>query len=216
MKNLYFSALVSCSLLAGTMTYGQPDAPPQPGETGAVRQGSPVYLTSYMENKLVIIRWRVFNEAFTDHYIVERSTDNVNFEPLHEIVAQGGGDGDYSYQDGDSYPSSEVNYYRLKIVDEDGNAVYSSVVETDRLGRKPPVLKPTVLHMGGTLNVTDSYYSQPLMINFFNQGGVRVGSFMVNSTSFDIPVGNWNKGIYFYRISDATHPLIDAGKIMVL
>lgn len=24
------------------------------------------------------------------------------------------------------------------------------------------------------------------------------------------------KGIYFYRISDATHPLIDAGKILVL
>ena len=109
-----------------------------------------------------------------------------------------------------------MNYYRLKIVDQDGNATYSPVVESDRPGRKPPVLQPTVLHMGGTLHVADTYYSQPLSINFFNQGGVRVGSFMVNGTAFDIPISGWNKGIYFYRISDATHPLIDAGKILVL
>lgn len=198
MKNLYFSALMSCGLLAAAAAYGQPD------------------LMAYRENKLVIIRWRVLNEAFTDHYTVERSTDNVNFAPLHDIVAQGGDDGDYSYQDGDSYPSSVVNYYRLKIVDKDGNATWSPVVETDRLGRKPPVLQPTVLYMGGTLHVTDSWYSQPLTINFFSQGGVRVGSFIVNSTAFDIPIGGWVKGIYFYRISDATHPLIDAGKILVL
>ena len=198
MKNLYFSALMSCGLLTAVVACGQSD------------------LTAYRDNKLVIIRWRAVNESFTDHYTVERSTDNVNFEPLHDIVAQGGGDGDYSYQDGDSYPSSVVNYYRLKIVDQDGNVTWSPVVQTDRLGRKPPVLQPTVLHVGGTLHVADSYYAQPLFINFFSQGGVRVGSFIVNSTAFDIPIGGWVKGIYFYRISDATHPLIDAGKILVL
>ena len=201
MKALYFSALISCGILAGVNAHSQ-DSPP--------------YLTAYLENKLVIIHWRVLDESFTDHYTVERSTDNITFEPLHDIVARGGNEGDYSYEDGDSYPPSTVNYYRIKIVDEDGNATYSPVAETDRLGRKPPVLKPTVLHLGGTLHVSDSYYSEPLIINFFNRGGQRVGSFLVNSTDFDIPISNWDKGIYFYRVSDAVHPLIDAGKIMVL
>ncbi|MBN9381695.1 MAG: hypothetical protein J0H74_13070 [Chitinophagaceae bacterium] len=209
MKAHYFFALVSCSLLTGTMAYSQP------GQTDATA-GLPASLSAYRDNNLVIIRWRMVNETFTDHYTVERSIDNVNFTPLHDMPAQGGGDGDYFYQDGDSYPSSGVNFYRLKIVDEDGNSVYSSVVRTDRLGKKPPVLSPTVLHMGGTLHVTDAWYSQPLIINFFNQGGMRVGSFIVNSTAFDIPVDSWTKGIYIYRISDATHPLIDTGKIMIL
>ncbi|HVU55535.1 MAG TPA: hypothetical protein VHD83_10795 [Puia sp.] len=201
MKNIFFSALIGCCLLTGAVAYGQ---------------GAPAYIAAYVENKLVIIRWRVFDESFTDHYTVERSTDNVNFEPLHDLVAQGGSDGDYSYEDGDSYPSSKINYYRVKIVDRQGNAQYSPVVETDRPGRRPPVLSPTVLHMGGTLHVTDAYYSQPLSINFFNQAGRMVGSFLVNGTAFDIPISTWDKGIYFYRISDGTHPLIDAGKIMVL
>jgi len=216
MKNLYFSALISCSLLAGATSYGQYDDASTPVETVAVRQGFPASFTAYRESRLVILRWHMVNELFIDHYTVERSTDNVNFEPLHNLVAQSTGDGEYDYQDGDSYPPSVVNYYRLKIVDQDGNAVYTPVVETDRLGRKPPVLSPSVLHMGGTLHVTDTYYTTPLTINFFDRSGTRMGSFLVNGTAFDIPISNWSKGMYFYRISDATHPLIDAGKIMVL
>jgi len=43
-----------------------------------------------------------------------------------------------------------------------------------------------------------------------------MGSFLVNSTAFDIHSTSRSTGMYFYRISDATHPLIDAGRIMVL
>jgi hypothetical protein len=199
MKSLYFSALITCGLLTGAVAHAQPTA-----------------FDAYMENKLVIIRWRMVNEAFIDHYTIERSTDNRNFYPLHDLPVQGAADGDYKYEDGDGYPSSGVNYYRLKIVDNDGNAVYSPVAETDRLGRRPPVLRPTVLNAGGTLHVTDTYYTQPLTVDLYSREGTRIGSFIVNSTAFDIPVDNWTKGIYFYRISDATHPLIDAGKILVL
>ena len=82
-------------------------------------------------------------------------------------------------------------------------------------GKKMPALTPTVLNMGGTLRV-GPYYQQPVMVNFFNESGMKVGAYMVNSTSFNINTSGWGKGIFFYRISDATHPLIDAGKIMVL
>lgn len=227
MKTLYLFALVSCSLLADTIAYGQsegqlpPPVTPPVGTvtagTEAVRQGYPAVFNAYMDNKLVVIRWRMVNEAFIDHYTIERSTDNKNFFPLHDMPAQSVSDGDYKYEDGDGYPSSGVNYYRLKIVDYDGNAVYSPVAETDRLGRRPPVLRPTVLNAGGgTLHITDTYYTQPLTIDLYSQEGTRIGSFIVSGTAFDIPVDNWSKGIYFYRVSDSTHPLIDAGKIMIL
>jgi hypothetical protein len=226
MKNIYFSALITSGLLTGIMAYGQSEVQPPPPVTppvgtvtaGAetVRQGYPMMFDAYMDNKVVIIRWRMVNEAFIDHYTIERSTDNKNFFPLHDMPAQSVSDGDYKYEDGDGYPSSGVNYYRLKIVDYDGNAVYSPVAETDRLGRRPPVLRPTVLNAGGTLHVTDAYYTQPLTIDLYSQEGTRIGSFIVNGTAFDIPVNNWSKGIYFYRVSDSTHPLIDAGKIMIL
>jgi hypothetical protein len=41
-------------------------------------------------------------------------------------------------------------------------------------------------------------------------------SVLVNSSSFNINTTGWAKGLIFYRISDKTHPLIDAGKIMIL
>ena len=81
--------------------------------------------------------------------------------------------------------------------------------------RRTPVLKPTILQTGSTIRM-DNYHEQPLTVNFFNANGRLMGSFIVNSTSFDIPTTGWNKGVFFYRISDATHPLITAGKIMII
>jgi hypothetical protein len=69
--------------------------------------------------------------------------------------------------------------------------------------------------MGETLRI-DPYYREPVMVNVFNQSGMRVAGYMVNSSSFNVNTSSWGKGVFFYRISDASHPLIDAGKIMVL
>ena len=80
--------------------------------------------------------------------------------------------------------------------------------------RRTPTLKPTVLHMGGTLRM-DNFHEQPLQVNFYTAGGAIIAGYMVNSTSFNVNTEGWATGIVFYRISDENHALISAGKILV-
>lgn len=217
MKNSIFSGLIFCSLLlAAAQTNGQTFE----------QNGTPIFVSSadhsafnaYPQDNIVVLRWKTGNERDVDRYVIERSDDTLHFNSMDEVVAKGSIDQDSqdsSYSDMDSYPASPINYYRLRTIMKDGSSSVSDFVRVDMNTAKMPVLYPSVLHMGGTLRM-NNYHEQPITVNFFNERGTLMGSFMVNSTSFDIPSQGWGRGIFFYRISDETHPLINAGKIMIL
>ncbi len=214
MKKVYFSALIFCGLLIAAQTNGQSSGGTIIPDKGVQGPASTFNAFSEDNSNIVRISWRTSNENNIDHFVVEHSTDSVYFSPMHEVLSQGG-TGHFSYEDEDGYPASPDNYYRLVTVTKDGSSYYSPVIPVYMTGKKMPFLKPTVLHMGETLQV-DPYYRSPVTINFFNESGMRVAAYMVNSSYFNINTSGWGKGIFFYRISDASHPLIDAGKIMVL
>jgi hypothetical protein len=213
MKKIFFSGLISCSLLVAVQTRAQ--------SIGDNEQ--PVILSSidhsafyaYPENNIAILRWGAGNETNVDHYVIERSGDSVHFDALHEVVSKGAVDGDSVYEDSDPYPGTPIHFYRLVTVMKDGNTIYSPAVKVVIDPEGEPVLVPTVLNMGATLRL-ENYHDQLLTINFFNAGGALLKSVLVNSSSFNINTTGWARGIIFYRISDGTHPLIDAGKIMIL
>jgi hypothetical protein len=217
MKKLHFSGLISCGLLlAAAQTMGQFE---QNGESVTTSTANHTGLLAYPENEnIIVLRWFAGNEQLIDHYTIEKSTDSSYFNPMHEVVARGTVEGsgslDSSYQDEDSYPTSPVNYYRLVTVMKDGSSIYSSVVRVDVNDKRTPILKPTVLHMDATLRV-DNFHEQPLQVNFYTASGAIVASYMINSTAFNVNSGNWPKGIIFYRISDQSHALVNAGRILV-
>jgi hypothetical protein len=215
MKKFYFSALIFCGLFATAQTTAQPSGAVIVPAREEQDPGATFIAYSERNSNIVKIRWQASNENNIDHFVVERSTDNIHFGPLHEVVAKGGVVVDPSYEDGDSYPATQVNYYRLAVITKDGNTSYSPAIGVDMTGKRMPALAPTVLHMGETLRV-EPYYRDPVTINFFNQSGMRIRTYMVNGSSFNINTSGWGTGVFFYRISDATHPLIDAGKVMVL
>lgn len=199
MKKFYFSALVLFLMSISQAGYSQISN-----------------FTAHFENNIVMLHWQTGNEVNTDHYVVEHSLDSVHFAPLHEIVAIRGSDKITDYDDADSYPNDRTNYYRIKEVSKDDQAFYSPFVRVDMTDKPVPVLKPSVLHQGSTLRLDPYYNDQPLIVDFFNTRGMKMGSYMVNSSSFDINTAAWGKGLYFYRISDPIHPLITSGKIMVM
>jgi hypothetical protein len=220
MIKLYFSMLIGFILL-GTQAKAQAPETAIPSDPAAVpvrseAANSPFfYVYSEPNSNMVIIRWQLSSEFNTDHFVVEKATDGVHFAPLHELVARGGKDEGPAYEDQDNSLTGQTGAYRLKVVGKDGNAFYSPVATVDMTNRVAPELKPSVVHMGSTVRL-NVYYGQPVTVNFFNSGGNLAGSYIVNSTSFDINTSSWGKGLYFYRISDARHPLINSGKIMIM
>ena len=172
MKKLIFSALIFCGVLLVTaQTNGQSFA--NNGDPIIVSPADHSGLFAYAEKNFIILQWSTGNEKNVDRYIIERAADSIHFNTLHEVVSRGTigqADQDSLYRDMDSYPTSSVNYYRLRTVLTDGSSLYSAVVRADVDSRKTPILKPTVLHMGGTLRM-DNYHEQPLIVNFFNASG---------------------------------------------
>jgi hypothetical protein len=86
-------------------------------------------IKALQKNNGVEIDWSSLTETNVDHYEIERSTDGRNFISIGQVRARGNNDdrNDYSYQDNSA--AGAVYFYRIKGVDIDAKAMYSSIVK---------------------------------------------------------------------------------------
>ncbi len=73
----------------------------------------------------VQLNWRAASELNFSHYELERSSDGNRFELVHTVQGNVDQEMNYHYFDREAAPH---NYYRLKMVDEDGSYEYSDIV----------------------------------------------------------------------------------------
>jgi hypothetical protein len=92
----------------------------------------PVRLLSFTgsyRNQATALNWETDNEQNFDHYQVERSASGANYAAIgFKPSANSSGKQSYQYSDDLSSVSGNVFYYRLKIVDKDGQFKYSNVI----------------------------------------------------------------------------------------
>ncbi|RIJ34372.1 LamG-like jellyroll fold domain-containing protein [Pontibacter oryzae] len=74
------------------------------------------------------LTWETAAEANLSHFVVERSEDMEAFEPLGEVKANGNSNTAIIYNFNDIAPLQTKNYYRLKIMKEDGKYTYSKII----------------------------------------------------------------------------------------
>jgi len=67
------------------------------------------------------LNWEVITDAEHDHFVVEESSDGLNFIPSGTVAGNGSGFTDLQIYSGN-------NYYRVKAIDKNGVASYSKVI----------------------------------------------------------------------------------------
>ncbi|HMK03269.1 MAG TPA: T9SS type A sorting domain-containing protein, partial [Ferruginibacter sp.] len=72
-----------------------------------------------------LLEWTTVSENQLNRFEIERSADSRFFQKTGEIPAAGAG---INYLFTDIHPLSRVNYYRLKMIDNDGKFSYSNLV----------------------------------------------------------------------------------------
>jgi len=77
-------------------------------------------------NGVIHLKWTTFMEVNMDHFDIERSTDGVNFRQIGSLSALGSVNTDHSYLDLTADRGS--NFYRLAMIDMDGNYTYSKTI----------------------------------------------------------------------------------------
>ncbi len=87
--------------------------------------------TGSLKDKTVLLNWNVANQTNNKGFEVQRSSDGRSFQPIGFVNAAAANG--YSFVD--ATPLNNLNFYRLRQVDNDGAATYSNTI-TLRTGSK--------------------------------------------------------------------------------
>ena len=83
----------------------------------------------FYDNGVIHLKWTTFTEINMDHFNIERSTDGINFRQIgRDISATGSNSSNTSYSFMDISAERGSNFYRLVMVDNDGNYIYSKAI----------------------------------------------------------------------------------------
>lgn len=90
----------------------------------------PVELTDFnatSENERVKLDWTTATEQNSDYFIVERSVNCIDFEPILKVAAAGFSNEEIHYEDFDVKPFYGINYYKLRQIDFDGQEAFFDI-----------------------------------------------------------------------------------------
>lgn len=87
------------------------------------------------ENKQVRISWTTTEETNSARFEIQRSADGKNFIKIGEQKAAGNSTVLKDYQAFDTKPGRGLNFYRLKMIDADGNHSYSRIVQVSMIDK---------------------------------------------------------------------------------
>ena len=73
------------------------------------------------------LTWATEQESNSNYFEVEHSTDGVNFTTIGKVYAAGTSSKLLNYKFDDVKATAGVNYYRLRMVDRDGQYAYSNI-----------------------------------------------------------------------------------------
>ncbi len=152
------------------------------------------------ENKNNIqLNWQTANEHNVSHYSVEKSSDNdTKFSMIGEVKATGNTATPQYYSLLDAQPS-RLNYYRLKMVDNDGTFQYSKILSFEG-NNKPknhiafyPNPATHVLHV--LLNTENDQTATVSLLDITGRI-IMTQSKIVDNQPFIFDVAQFNAGIY--------------------
>lgn len=79
-------------------------------------------------NDNIVLRWRSVDESTVKEYLIERSTDQINYSVIKTVLPRGNNT-DYTYTDTNIFKTAaRTFYYRLRIQKKDSTFTYSNIV----------------------------------------------------------------------------------------
>jgi len=146
------------------------------------------------------VNWAILSESNVSHYIVTKNKSGSNdWDNIGTVISKGNkNDGQYNFDDYDSYYTSDINY-RVIAMDYDGKASKSKIVsltpDDQNLKFKVhpnPASDLIEIKISGADN-----FNQELYVSIYNSLGVDILSFPVTGvTKINIPVSEMTPGIY--------------------
>jgi len=157
-----------------------------------IRQGSKAKLS-----------WKTTNESNAASFIIERNGDGGSFTAIGTVARQNSKKQSLSYRFTDASPLSGNNYYRLKMVDQDGAFSFSRTV---MLSFSPITLQISPNPAHGTANLYIGNNTEAYFIQLFDGNGRSMRQYRTTpgNTVFPIDLSGLSKGVYTVKVTGAT------------
>jgi type IX secretion system substrate protein len=161
--------------------------------------------TARLVNNQTLLEWTTTDEINTKEFLVERSTDGATFNPIATVAALGETNpgSNNSYQATDSLPFPGTDYYRLKEVDQNGQASYSPIVSVQVSEGLSCMVYPNPVIDRLTIRINTNSGAQATILIYDLRGQV-ISSQPVRLTNgenqFEIDLTGKAKGMYFVKI----------------
>ncbi|HTS43870.1 MAG TPA: T9SS type A sorting domain-containing protein [Puia sp.] len=186
------------------------------GATGVLSNGGPatissngtlpIFLTKFyatLDGKLVDLSWQTTVEINSDHFSIERSADEGNWESIGTVAAKGYSDIQVTYSFVDQSPLVGANYYRLKMVDKDGRYKYSDIVGVRGAASNGISVYPNPV--SDIVNVSIGYnITGELKVVLMNQVGQVLQQKQITNPAGSIltlQVGGYPQGTYILQVT---------------
>lgn len=155
------------------------------------------------------LKWSVNNMQSASYYEIERSMDGVSFTTTNRIPQRTLSS--FTYADDISKFSTDIVYYRLKIVDINGNAQYSKILALPISGTIKNGIKvlPNPVHTDAQL-VISSDRDTHAGVSIFTMSGAKLyakdvylqkGAAVIELEN----IGHWQRGVYIIRLNMANN-----------
>jgi uncharacterized repeat protein (TIGR01451 family) len=167
--------------------------------------------TAVKQGNSALLNWSTLQEINTSKFVVERSTDGLNFSAIGTVNAAGNSSAKSNYSFIDGAPLSGTDYYRLQQVDKDGNFVYSVVRTLTFDATASIIIAPNPAK--DILNVTFSNNTQLLKLYLVTAQGQTLQQYTMTGQYQQLNLPQVSSGVYYLKIIDtdgnvSTHKVV--------
>ncbi|MGF2412298.1 T9SS type A sorting domain-containing protein [Ferruginibacter sp.] len=149
-----------------------------------------------------LLQWQTASEVNTKSFELQSSTNGLNFTITGNVKAIGTGDNRYSFTDNATYAGTKV-YYRLKMLDIDGQFTYSNIVVIHFSANQAVSVFPNPATTIVNIHISNSSLLNTTAI-LYNMQGQAIQSIILKNQLHKMNMQNLASGIYMLRFSDGT------------
>jgi hypothetical protein len=149
------------------------------------------------------LNWSTTQEINTNKFAVERSNDGLNFSTIGFVQAANNSNGnDYRYIDAN--PVKGINYYRLRMIDNDNSYKFSSIKNVRNLGLTTLSVHPNPVVQNMTA-VLESETKEKVTLTIADLSGRRIftttAQVNVGTNKIAVPATQLAKGSYILLVN---------------
>jgi len=159
-----------------------------------------IELKAFIKEDKAYINWVTSSETNNDYFIVEKSDNTLNFKPFDKIIGSGNSNQIINYISIDNTPLEET-YYRLKVVDFDGNYKYIGPVYVSYKDNSIYKVFPNPITENKTLYITHNDNIKNINFSIIDiKGSYMKYSYKLYNNKISVNLNNFEKGFYFIII----------------